>query len=88
MRIDLLLAAEEEFNERYPGGFLNPEMEDIKKKHKPEHHWRRVFKDTKKLVLYIEENCSAKAELESTEVTDAIEAIRNLEMYVNTINGG
>lgn len=34
MRIDLLLAAEEIFYERYPGGFLNPEMEAIKKKHK------------------------------------------------------
>jgi hypothetical protein len=36
MRRDLLIAAEREFLNLYPGGFNNPEIDEIKKKHKPE----------------------------------------------------
>lgn len=36
MRRDLLIAAERDFFARYPGGFSDPEIEEIKKKHRLE----------------------------------------------------
>lgn len=36
MRIDLLKESEQIFLKRYPGGFYNIELEEIKKKHKPD----------------------------------------------------